>query len=72
MNNRQSFDKKVIEITTLLLSNDEKEFKTMFKKKFKQLLSDLNKPFNESLEDIFSDFDKKVLNFNLEGRKNDN
>lgn len=75
IDNRQSLDKRIIEITTLLsLSNDEKEFKTMFKKKYKQSLPNLNKLFNENYEDILSDFDRKIkkaLNFNWKEEKND-
>lgn len=75
LDNRQSLNKRIIEITTLLsLSNDEKEFKTMFKKKFKQSLPNLNKLFNESYEDTLSDFDKKIkkaLNFNWKEEKKD-
>lgn len=75
IDNRQSLDKRIIEITTLLsLSNDEKEFKAMFKKKYKQSLPNLNKLFNENYEDILSDFDRKIkkaLNFNWKEEKND-
>ena len=73
IDNRQSLDKRIIEITTLLsLSNDEKEFKTMFKKKFKQSLPNLNRLFYENYEDALSDFDKKIkkaLNFNWKEEK---
>lgn len=73
IDNRQSLNKRIIEITTLLsLSNDEKEFKTMFKKKFKRSLPNLNKLFNENYEDTLSNFDKKIikaLNYNWKKEK---
>lgn len=73
IDNRQDLNKRIIEITTLLsLSNDEKEFKTMFKKKFKRSLPKLNKLFKENYEDTLSDFDKKIikaLNYNWKKEK---
>ena len=68
INNRQSIDKRIIEITTLLsLSNNEKEFRKLFKKKFNQALPHLTALFNHNYDDNLSDFDKKIakaLNFN--------
>lgn len=73
IDNSQSLNKRIIEITTLLsLSNNEKEFKTMFEKKFKQALPRLTPLFNENYEDSLSDFDKKMrkaLNFNWKEEK---
>ncbi|WP_290032950.1 hypothetical protein [Ligilactobacillus cholophilus] len=68
INNKQGLNKRIIEITTLLsLSNNEKEFRMMFERKFKQALPRLTPLFNENYEDNLSDFDKKMrkaLNFN--------
>lgn len=73
INNKQGLNKRIIEITTLLsLSNDEKEFRMMFEKKFKQALPRLTPLFNENYEDNLSDFDKKMrkaLNFNWKEEK---
>lgn len=68
VDDRQSLDKRIIEITTLLsLSNNEKEFRKLFKKKFNQTLPHLTALFNHNYDDNLSDFDKKIakaLNFN--------
>lgn len=54
INNRRSLNKRIIEITTLLsLSNNEKEFRTMFEKKFKQSLPRLTPLFNENYEEVY-------------------
>ena len=73
INNEQGRNKRIIEITTLLsLSNNEKEFRMMFEKKFKQALPRLTSLFNENYENNLSDFDKKMrkaLNFNWKEEK---
>lgn len=73
INNKHGLNKRIIEITTLLsLSNNGKEFRTMFEKKFKQTLPRLTPLFNENYEDSLSDFDKKMrkaLNFNWKEEK---
>ena len=73
INNEQGLNKRIIEITTLLsLSNNEKEFRMMFEKKFKQALPRLTSLFNENYENNLSDFDKKMrkaLNFNWKEEK---
>lgn len=73
LGNRQSLNKRIIEITTLLsLSNDEKAFRKLFKKEFKQTLPHLTALFNQNCEDNLSDFDKKIikaLNYNWKEEK---
>lgn len=53
LENRQSLNKRIIEITTLLLSlsNDEKAFRKLFKKEFKRTLPHLTALFNQNYED---------------------
>lgn len=73
LENRQSLNKRIIEITTLLsLSNDEKAFRKLFKKEFKRTLPHLTALFNHNYEDNLSDFDKKItkaLGFNWKEEK---
>ena len=73
LENRQSLNKRIIEITTLLsLSDDEKAFRKLFKMEFKQTLPHLTALFNQNYEDNLSDFDKKIikaLNYNWKEEK---
>lgn len=73
IDDRHSLDKRIIEIATMLsLSNDEKAFRKLFKKEFKQTLPHLTALFNQNYEDNLSDFDKKIikaLNFNKNTNK---